>query len=165
LCGVHLLQVMVCIRVLRAGVLLPAAMFFTLPTGAVELEPGFWELTTKFESEGDVSERPLRSRCISATAAAAAGTVEGIALSAGALAKLEEKFGKDACRLIETRNSTDVFSWWLACSGNHGADQTGIARFDGPKHFTVEIRTVVRADGLSRSSITKLEGRHKGECP
>jgi hypothetical protein len=140
-------------------------MLFALPAGAVDLAPGFWELTTKFESEGDVSERPSRSRCISATAAAAARTVESFALSAGAVAKLEAKFGKDACKLIETRNSTDSFSWWLGCAGNPGADQTGIASFDGPKHFTIEIRTVLRADGHSRSSVVTLEGRHMGECP
>jgi hypothetical protein len=131
----------------------------------VDLDPGFWELTGRVEIEGDVSERPPRSLCISATAAAAARTLEGFALSAGAKAKLEAKFGKDACRLVETRNSTDVFSWWLSCAGNPGADQTGIARLDGPTHFTVEITTVVRANGSSRISLVALEGRHKGECP
>lgn len=158
--------VLVSIRILRVGaLLLLAAVPLAAPSWAVDIEPGFWELTGKFESEGQVSNRPPRSRCISAIEAAAARTAEGFALSAGAIARLEGKFGRDACRLVETRNSTEIFSWWLACAGNPGADQTGTARFDGLKHFTLEIRTVVRAGGRSRSSVVTIDGRHKGECP
>lgn len=155
---------------MRRGFLLIAtsaliAALSVVPAAAVEMQPGLWELTTKVDRDGAVSTRSPRSRCVTAEAANAARNKTDFDISAGAKAMLSARFGQDACKLIDAKNSRDLVTWRLQCTGNPSAEQEGTARFDNLRHYTLTIRTSVTARDKTVISVVTAEGKHKGECP
>lgn len=138
---------------------------FVLSAAAVEMRPGLWELTTQVEQNGAGSTRPQRSRCVTAEAAEAARTKSDFDISAHAKKSLNSRFGRDACKLTDEKNSRDLISWRLQCTGKSSAEQEGVARFDSPEHYTLAIRTSMTSAGKTVTSVVKVEGRHRGECP
>lgn len=129
------------------------------------MQPGLWELTTKVDRDGAVSTRSPRFRCVSAEAANAARTKTDFDLSGGTRAMLSARFGSDACKLIDARNTRDMMTWRLRCTGSPRAEQEGTARFDNPRHYTLIVRTSMTAADKTVTSVATTEGRHKGECP
>jgi hypothetical protein len=144
-------------------------MFITalsyLPAAAVEMQPGLWELTAKIDRDGAVSTHSPRSRCVSAESARAARTRTTFDLGGGAKAMLGARFGEGACRLTDTRNTRNLVSWRLQCTGSPRVEQDGAARFDNPRHYRLMIRTRMTAGDKTVTSIVTAEGQQKGECP
>lgn len=136
-----------------------------LPAAAVDMQPGLWELTSKVDRDGVPESRPTRSQCITAEIANAARDRTDFGLGGGATARLNARFGKDACKLVETKNSPELMSWRLRCTGSPRAEQEGTARFDNPRHYLLVITTRLTAANKTVSSVTTTEGRHIGECP
>ena len=135
------------------------------PAKAVDMQPGLWELTTKVDRNGAVSTRPPRSRCITPEAANAARAKTDFDISAGAKARLSARFGQDACKLIDTKNSQVLTTWRLQCTGSPRVEQEGTARFDNPRHYVLVIRTSMTVLNKTLTSVLTTEGQHKGECP
>lgn len=155
---------------MRRGLLLVAfgtlvEAWCALPAASVELQPGLWELTGTIDRDGTVSARSPRLRCVTPEAAGAARAGAGFDLGAGARAALGARFGRDACRLTEAVRGETLVTWRLQCGGDPGAEQVGTVRFDGPRHYTLTIRTSLTAGARTVTSVLTAEGRHKGECP
>lgn len=138
---------------------------FVLSAAAVEMQPGLWELTTRVEQDGAASTRPTRSRCVTAEAADAARTKTDFDIAARSKKLLNSRFGQDACKLTDEKNSQDLISWRLRCTGVRSAEQEGVARFDSPRHYTLTIRTTMTSADKTVTSVVTVEGRHRGECP
>jgi hypothetical protein len=102
--------------------------------------------------------------CITAEAANAARTKTDFDISAGAKARLSTRFGQDACKLTDAKNSRDGFTWRMQCAGSRRAEQEGIARFDNPQHYVLVIKTSLIGPTKTGTSILTAEGRRKGEC-
>ena len=135
------------------------------PAAAVELQPGLWELTTKVDRNGAVSMRPPRSKCITAEKANAARTKTDLDIIAGVKAKLSAPSGRDACKLVDAKNSPDLMTWRLQCTaGSSSAEQEITARFDSPRHYVVVIRSSITFLNKTLTSVSTTEGQHKGEC-
>ena len=149
----------------RAACVLAALTYFAASAEAVDLQPGLWELTSKVERNGAGSTRQPRSRCITSKAADAARAKSNFDMSAIAKARLSARFGKDACKLVEAKNSQHLVTWRLRCAGSPGAEQEGTARFDDPRHFVVVIRTSITTRDKTYTSVVTTEGQYKGECP
>lgn len=156
-------------NVVRTALLVAASMLIealpVLPAAAIEMQPGLWELTSKVDRNGAASTRPPRSLCVTAETANAARARTDFDLSGGAKAGLNARFGRDACKLVEAKNSQDLMSWRLQCTSSPSAEQEGTARFDNPRHYLLVIRTSITASNKTVTSVTTTEGRHIGECP
>ena len=155
---------------MRRGVWLVAASavitaLSVFPTTAVEMQPGLWELTARIDRDGTVSTHSPRSRCVRAEAANRARAGTGFDLGAEAKAMLNARFGQDACKLIDAKNSRNLMTWRLQCKGNGRAEQEGSARFTNPRHYSLIIRTRLTAGDKTVTSVVTAEGQHKGECP
>jgi hypothetical protein len=136
-----------------------------LPTAAVEMQPGLWEVTTIVDHNGAVSTRSPRLKCINAEGPNAAGTNADFGFSADARAMLSARFGQDACKLVEAKNGKDLITWRLQCTGKLSAEQEGSVRFDNPQHYTATIRSSITSDKKTVTSTVTTEGRHRGDCP
>lgn len=134
------------------------------PAVAVEMQPGLWEQTTKVERDGAVSTRSPRRKCVTAESASIARSKADFGFSAKAHALLRSRFGRDACKLIDAKNSQYLISWRLRCTGNPSAEQEGTVRFDRPRHYKLTIRTSMTSAGKTVTSVLTAEGRYVGEC-
>lgn len=156
---------------MRRGVLLAAVAAASVPVAipgraaSVELRPGLWELTGTIDRDGDVSVRKPRFRCVSPEMARAAAADAELDLGAAARAILQDRFGRDACRLVRETNSDRALAWRLRCTGTPSAEQEGTVRFESPRRYTVTIRTRMTAADRTVASTVTTEGRHRGECP
>jgi hypothetical protein len=135
------------------------------PATSAEMQPGLWELTSKVYRDGTVLARSPRFRCITAEIASAARANTDFDLSAGAKAMLSARFGQDACKLTDAKNSENLITWRLRCTGNRSTEQEGTVRFDNPRHYTLTVRTSMTAGDKTVASVLTAEGQHKGECP
>jgi len=143
---------------------LAVVMLFAASAEAIELQPGLWELTSKIDRNGTVSTRSPHSRCITAEAAKAARTKTDFDISAGNKVRLSGRFGQDACKIVDRKNSRALMSWRLQCTGSPRVEQEGTARFDSPRHYVLVIRTSITAQDKTFTSVLTTEAQYKGEC-
>jgi hypothetical protein len=132
---------------------------------AVEMQPGLWELTTKVYRKYAVSIVRSRPSCITAEstkAARAMGDVDMISVVKG---RLKPFFGQDACKITDTINGPQTATWHLKCAGSRSVEQVVIVQFDNPRHYQLVIKTSTVAQDKTRTSLLRMEGQHKGECP
>jgi hypothetical protein len=132
---------------------------------AIEMQPGLWVLTSKSERGGVGQTNPTKVRCISAEESKSAASRTSVALTVRATALLNDRFGKDACKIIESKKTDDGASWLMRCNGITTAEQEGGLKFDSPRHYTSSIRTTVSFQGKTATSTLTSEGRRTGECP
>lgn len=153
---------------LRAIVLAAVVAAGTLagtPVAALEMQPGLWEVTGTVERDGQISERRPRFRCVSPEMARTVATDGELELGAGARVMLDDRFGRNACRLTRDRTDDRVLVWQLRCTGTPAAEQDGTVRFESPRHYTVQVRTRMTSGDRTVASTVTTEGRHRGECP
>lgn len=141
------------------------AVSFGLPAAAVEMQPGRWELTTKVERDGAVSTRRPRSRCISRQAANAARDRTDLEIAAIVTSRPSAPLDKDACKVTDVKNSQDLMTWRLQCTGSPSVEQQVTTRFENPRHYVLVIRTSMTVLNKTSTSVLTTEGRHTGECP
>jgi hypothetical protein len=129
------------------------------------MQPGLWELTTGVNRNGALSSRPSRSKCVTTEAVNSMRAGTDFGMGADAQARLSAQFGRDACKIVETRNGQNLMSWRLQCTGKPGAEQEGVARFDNPGHYVLVVRTSMTIMNKTLTSVMTTEGQHKGQCP
>jgi hypothetical protein len=135
-----------------------------LPAHAVEMQPGLWELTTTLDDYGTVSKHPPHRHCVTAEDAKAASSRSDDAIGD----MLKGKLGADdihkLCKVTEAKNISGLARWRVLCAGTPDLEQVVTARFDGPRHYTLVIKTSMTARNRTFTSTRTTEGYYKGEC-
>ncbi len=128
-----------------------------VPAKAVELQPGLWEISTKQERDGAVTQRPTRNKCITSEQAK---TISSRAFLAG-----EFRLRGRTCKIIDQHQTDKEITWRMECPGLFPAEQAGRHVVDSPQHYTSELKSSVKLPGKTMSSTLTVEGRRIGECP
>lgn len=127
------------------------------PVGAVEPQPGLWELASKTEQGGVTTQRPLRTKCV---------TPEDVkAAAARDLGTTEFPLRGRTCKVVDLQKTDKQTTWRVECPGMFPAGQTGRIEFDTPQHYSSELTSSVEISGKTMSRTLTIEGRRVGECP
>jgi hypothetical protein len=136
-----------------------------LPATAVEMQPGFWELTSRINRDGVGSTRPVRVRCVTAERANATRSMTDLDVNSGLSATLGASSGRDACKLTEAKSGKDVLTWRLQCTGSPSLTKEFSARVDSPRHYVAVTKTSITLGNKTLTVVSTTEGHYKGECP
>lgn len=125
------------------------------PALAAEPQPGLWEIHKSFARGGTSTQRPVRTRCISAE-------------QAGQFAQLpsrEVKVGPAVCKSFAVDKTDNGTTWATLCPSlpfRFAASYVG----DTPQHYIWMFRREIMLAGqpIATSTVT-IEGRRIGECP
>jgi hypothetical protein len=120
-------------------------------------QPGLWEVTSKKERAGAITEEPNRTQCISAEQSREFGSRSSITAS-GSRKGL-------TCSISDWQKFPDGMSWRLRCIGAISAEQEGRYVFTTPRHYTAEFISTVTIPGRRMSSKVMIEATWIGECP
>jgi hypothetical protein len=144
----------------RACIAAMMSMAWTAIAYAVELQPGLYEIATKSERDGVVTQRQS-TKCI--TPDQARDIIEHI--SGQVVSSGEQSVRTAACKIVDISKGESKLTWRRECSGTLSATQTGRYVIDGPQRFTSEMTSSVTIVGVTVRSVLTTEGRWAGECP
>lgn len=150
----------IAMRVAASFVLIAAMLGAS--AGAVDLQPGQWEISTKRERDGVVAERPTRTLCITADKAKDVAEQVGKALPTELFTTRST-----TCKIVDRVTTADEVTWHMQCTGLFPVEQTGRYFVDNPQHVTSTVRSSVSVSGGRKtlSSTLTTEARRVGECP
>jgi len=152
-------------RLGRGFIILTALGGFTASSAhAVEMQAGLWELKTTVERQGVPLTRPLRLICISPEAAKAARDTTSRDISAIITSRPGAPADKSTCTTTDVTNTKDSMAWRVLCASNPGIAHKVETRFDSPRLYRMVLRTKVTLPNETRTSVTTIDGRYKGEC-
>lgn len=132
----------------------------TLPAKAVDLQPGQWEVSTKRERDGVVTQRPMRATCITPEKAKQITEEIGKALPTS-----QTSTRSTTCQILDRKTTDKEVTWRMQCTGLFPAEQTGRYVVDSPQHYTSTVHSSVKVNQKTLSSTLTTEGRRIGECP
>jgi len=127
---------------------------------AVDLQVGLWEVSTKSERGGVVTQRPVRTLCIAPDKAK-----EITAQVAKALPTDKFSSRNTTCKIVDLKVGDKEVAWRTQCTGQFPAEQTGRYVVENPQHYTNTVRSSVKVAQKTLSSTLTTEGRRTGECP
>jgi uncharacterized protein DUF3617 len=148
---------MVCRALLVAASATLILAISSLPTRAVELQPGLWEVSGKKESNGVITQRPTRTQCITPEKAKEVSSRTSIELSVSR--------GGESCKTVDSKKTDTGITWRMQCAGLITAEQTGSVVLDSPHHYTILFKTTATVGRRTLTSTLTTEGRRIGECP
>ena len=129
------------------------------PARALDPQPGQWEISTKRESGGTVTQRPPRTMCMTAEKAKQVTTEISRIFPTG-----EFSNRGTTCKVVELKKTDKEVTWRAECTGLFPAEQTGRYVIDNPQRFESTVHSSVKAGQTTLASTLTTEGRRTGEC-
>lgn len=145
-------------RFLRVGATTTAIVAMAgLSAAAVDLQPGLWEISSRSERAGVVTQRPIRTKCIT--------PVQAQTLSRRTFLAGEFRLRGQTCKIVDLHQTDQDMTWRMECPGLFPMVQAGRYVVDSPQHYASELKSSVMLPGKTMSATLSVEGRRIGECP